>query len=167
MCADKAKDAWIAEHLCDSYSWYPERIGRKHLLFARPASETLLGMAVDPAPRLPNWTCLPGKTPSQSFFEHLRPCISQDASYAYFTFPDGAWIELHGHHPLTPEMWSPLLLRFFQEIPVEQGGPQMLAVLIRNKRGAIIFSVFDEFEIAFYGPDDLWTEIEAALYRSL
>ena len=162
--ADKIIDPWFSDHLFGEQSWHPERMGRKHLVFSRSGGPTLLAMVIDPAAQPPGWRRLPGKSFSESLFIHLLPLIERDASIVFLTYPDGAWIEVHGNRPLESGSWTQWLLRFFEETPAEQGGGQMIAVLLDGRSGALVFERFDGFEIAFYGPDDLWSEMSSALY---
>jgi len=161
---DEAVDPWFSEHLFDAQNWYPERIGRRHIIFSRPSGATLFSMAIDPVAQLPGWRRLPGKSFTESLFIHLLPLVERDASIVFLTYPDGAWIEVHGSRQLESGSWTQWLLRFFEETPAEQGGGQMLVVLLEGRSGALVFERFDGLDIAYYGPDDLWKEIASALY---
>lgn len=155
---------WFRDHLFDEGDgWYPEKIGIKRLIFRRPNGKTLLSMGIDPMPSTPNWRCIYEGNPTESLFFLLAPFTENDAGIAYFTFPDGAWIELKVNRALEKNEWDSWLLASFESIPAEQNGPQMLVIFLRNKEGALIFSRFEDFEIAFYGSDSLWKEVSLAL----
>lgn len=157
-------DSWFVEHLFNSQDWYPERMGPRRVIFSRTIGATLFSMAFDPAPELSTWRKLPGKSYTESLFELLRPIVEKDASVVSLTFPDSAWIEMHGHYQLDSSFWTPWLLRFFEETPTQEGGPQVLVVLLRGRRGVLTFELFGTLEVAYYGADDLWEELSKALW---
>lgn len=159
-------DTWFAENLFGPQEWYPERMGRKHIIYSRTSGATLVSMAIDPASDLPGWQKLPEKSYTESLFALLAPLVKVGAEIVYLTYPDGAWIEMHGLKNVDTVSWNPWLLRFFEETPGEQGGGQMLVVLLSGRRAALVFERFDSFEITFYGSDDLWQNISNALQGS-
>jgi hypothetical protein len=157
---------WFRDHLCDeaTYRWYPEKIGAKRSIFRRPDGMTLLSMGIDPMLTAPTWKYVYEGEPTKSLFSLLAPFTANDAGIAFFTFPDGALIELMFNRALEENEFKPWMLKVFEAIPADQGGPQVLVIFLRNKEGVIIFSRFDCFEISYYGSDSLWKEISSALW---
>lgn len=171
--SDQKRDIFATRLFSRKYKWFPRRLGLRRRLFcaSRIISKfaPLAGMIVDTPEIKGDWKQVGQQGMCASMFALLNPLYEKyGCTFVYVTLVDGgAAVVPHWDHSIQMNRYpafNPSLLRVFEQIPCDQGGPQCMALFFEEANCAIVFYRYETFEIDFYGPDIMWEEFSLALY---
>ncbi|MBK1883946.1 hypothetical protein JIN85_16120 [Luteolibacter pohnpeiensis] len=155
---------WFERTLIFEENFHPEKIGIKRVIYSNRYQAPLISLFIDPPPVVgPSWTCVTGKTLSESFFIKLKNALQDhECWWLLILFPQNEYVYLHGVGSADDTSWHMRKLYAFENIG-SQGGRQILGLLIGEQRDLLIIELNDGIEISFYGSESVWIKIKNEL----